>query len=231
MGGHDVDYLAVGGFPAMSYAGCGGAPRCPGAGGRRRGRRMHAALAITAALAGRARTGEGAYLDVSVADGVLWRCRCHRRTFGAGRRRPPARLLSGRTPATPPMRQRTASGWRWRHRGQVLRQPLPRSAATSWRPSSSTTGRRPHPGDVVAAFATGRDEWVRRWRAPTLVWRRCSRSRRWRPAFAAGGLVAGVAPDRGRLTQLAPLLAGMDRPARRRAAALPDMAQTDTGTS
>lgn len=71
--GHDLDYLAVGGYLAMSGPGDGGAPPLPGAtvadaaaGG------MHAALAITAALAGRAATGQGTYLDVSVADGVLW---------------------------------------------------------------------------------------------------------------------------------------------------------------
>src|SRR6202042_742488 len=71
--GHDIDYLAVGGFLGMSTPGVGGAPPLPGAtvadaaaGG------MQAALAITAALAGRARTGRGAYLDVSVAEGVLW---------------------------------------------------------------------------------------------------------------------------------------------------------------
>ena len=40
--------------------------------GRRGGGGMQAALAITAALAGRAATGRGAYLDVSVAEGVLW---------------------------------------------------------------------------------------------------------------------------------------------------------------
>ncbi len=33
---------------------------------------MHAALAICAALVGRGTTGEGTFLDVSVADGVLW---------------------------------------------------------------------------------------------------------------------------------------------------------------
>ncbi len=44
-----------------------GATIADGAGGG-----MHAALAMCAALAGRAGTGEGAYLDVSVADGVLW---------------------------------------------------------------------------------------------------------------------------------------------------------------
>ena len=71
--GHDIDYLAVGGYLAMSTPGVDGAPPLPGAtvadaaaGG------MQAALAITAALAGRAATGRGAYLDVSVAEGVLW---------------------------------------------------------------------------------------------------------------------------------------------------------------
>ena len=71
--GHDIDYLAVGGYLAMSTPGVDGAPPLPGAtvadaaaGG------MQAALAITAALAGRASSGRGAYLDVSVAEGVLW---------------------------------------------------------------------------------------------------------------------------------------------------------------
>ncbi len=71
--GHDLDYLAVGGYLAMSGTGEDGVPPIPGAtiadaaaGG------MHAALAITAALAGRGSSGRGTYLDVSVADGVLW---------------------------------------------------------------------------------------------------------------------------------------------------------------
>ena len=71
--GHDIDYLAVGGYLAMSTPGLDGVPPLPGAtiadaaaGG------MHAALAITAALAGRAATGRGAYLDVAVSEGVLW---------------------------------------------------------------------------------------------------------------------------------------------------------------
>ena len=71
--GHDLDYLAVGGFLASTGRRADGGPPVPGAtvadsaaGG------MHAALAVMAALHGRARSGEGAYLDVSVADGVLW---------------------------------------------------------------------------------------------------------------------------------------------------------------
>jgi alpha-methylacyl-CoA racemase len=70
--GHDVNYLAAGGYLHMSERTPEGRPPLPGAtvadiaaGG------LHAAAAILAALVGRARTGEGAYLDVSVADGVL----------------------------------------------------------------------------------------------------------------------------------------------------------------
>jgi alpha-methylacyl-CoA racemase len=71
--GHDLDYLAVGGFLASTGPRADGGPPVPGAtvadsaaGG------MHAALAVIAALFGRDRTGEGTRLDVSVADGVLW---------------------------------------------------------------------------------------------------------------------------------------------------------------
>lgn len=61
--GHDVNYLAIGGYLSTT------APVLPGAtvadiaaGG------LHAAVAILAALV----QGEGAYLDVAVADGVAW---------------------------------------------------------------------------------------------------------------------------------------------------------------
>lgn len=71
--GHDLNYLAAGGYLHMSERTAEGRPPLPGAtvadiaaGG------MHAAAAILATLVGRATTGEGAYLDVSVADGVLW---------------------------------------------------------------------------------------------------------------------------------------------------------------
>ena len=71
--GHDLNYLALGGFLATSTPGAGGAPPLPGAtiaDGAAGG--MQAALAILAALLRRASSGEGAYLDVAVADGVLW---------------------------------------------------------------------------------------------------------------------------------------------------------------
>jgi len=70
--GHDINYLAVGGYLACTEPGPGGKPPIPGAtiadstaGG------MQAAMAIMAALLRREKTGEGEYLDVSVAEGVL----------------------------------------------------------------------------------------------------------------------------------------------------------------
>ncbi|HEX8803476.1 MAG TPA: CaiB/BaiF CoA-transferase family protein [Acidimicrobiales bacterium] len=71
--GHDLDYLAVGGYLHTSGRGPDGAPVLPGAtvadiaaGG------LHAATSILAALLRRERTGEGSHLDVAVTDGVVW---------------------------------------------------------------------------------------------------------------------------------------------------------------
>jgi alpha-methylacyl-CoA racemase len=70
--GHDLNYLAVGGFLASSGPGADGGPPLPGAtiaDGAAGG--MHAAIAILAALLRRERSGVGERLDVAVADGVL----------------------------------------------------------------------------------------------------------------------------------------------------------------
>jgi alpha-methylacyl-CoA racemase len=70
--GHDLNYLAVGGFLHCGGRGADGQPPVPGltladsAGGG-----MQAVMSILAALVRRSTTGEGAYLDVSIADGVL----------------------------------------------------------------------------------------------------------------------------------------------------------------
>lgn len=70
--GHDVNYLGVGGYLDCSERAPGDKPPLPGAtvadaaaGG------MQAVMAIMAALIRRGATGEGEYLDVSIADGVL----------------------------------------------------------------------------------------------------------------------------------------------------------------
>ena len=66
--GHDLDYLAVGGYLAVGEPGARGNPALPGATlADSAGGGMHAVIAILAALV----KGQGAYLDVSVADGVL----------------------------------------------------------------------------------------------------------------------------------------------------------------
>jgi alpha-methylacyl-CoA racemase len=70
--GHDLNYLAVTGFLATTQPRADGGPPIPGATvADSAGGGMHAVIAILAALVQRAATGEGAYLDVSVADGVL----------------------------------------------------------------------------------------------------------------------------------------------------------------
>lgn len=70
--GHDINYLAVGGFLACSGRDGDGRPAIPGATvADGAGGGMHAALSIMAALLARGRSGEGAYLDVAITDGVL----------------------------------------------------------------------------------------------------------------------------------------------------------------
>jgi alpha-methylacyl-CoA racemase len=70
--GHDLNYLGVGGFLDCSGRGADDRPPIPGATvADSAGGGMHAVMSILAALVRRSRTGEGAYLDVSIADGVL----------------------------------------------------------------------------------------------------------------------------------------------------------------
>ena len=65
--GHDLNYLAVGGYLAAQGNVLPGATVADAAGGG-----MQAAISILAALLRRERTGEGCYLDVSTANGVLY---------------------------------------------------------------------------------------------------------------------------------------------------------------
>jgi alpha-methylacyl-CoA racemase len=84
----------------------------------------------------------------------------------------------------------------------------------------------------VEAFARRtRDEWVAELAgadtcvAPVLSIAEVAAS----PQFVARGVVArAVHPTEGPLLQLAPLLAGMARPAAAQPVALPDMTQSDT---
>ncbi len=70
--GHDLNYLAVSGFLATGERGPGDKPMVPGATiADSAGGGLQAVAAILAALVARNRTGEGTYLDVAVADGML----------------------------------------------------------------------------------------------------------------------------------------------------------------
>ncbi|MGH9031357.1 MAG: CaiB/BaiF CoA transferase family protein [Acidimicrobiia bacterium] len=70
--GHDLNYLAVGGYLHSTGPRADGGPPVPGATvADAAGGGMQAVVAILAALVRRAATGEPAYLDVAAADGVL----------------------------------------------------------------------------------------------------------------------------------------------------------------
>jgi alpha-methylacyl-CoA racemase len=70
--GHDINYLAVSGFLATGERGHDDKPTVAGATiADSAGGGLQAIAAILAALVARDRTGEGAYLDVAVADGML----------------------------------------------------------------------------------------------------------------------------------------------------------------
>jgi alpha-methylacyl-CoA racemase len=235
--GHDIDYLAVGGYLAMSTPGVDGAPPLPGAtvadaaaGG------MQAALAITAALAGRARTGQGAYLDVSVAEGVLWltSLAIDEQLALGGDIVPGHDVLSGRyacygTYAT--------SDRKWLAVGAIEAKffanlcgalGCPELASSQLRDDAQPRIR----AAFAAAFATRtRDAWVEALAgadtcvAPVLEISEVADY----PQFVARGVVgAATHPAEGELSQLGPLLAGMERPESGAPVALPDMTQTDT---
>ena len=70
--GHDINYLALGGFLATQGTRGDGGPAIPGATvADSAGGGMHAAIAILAALVRRAHSHEGVFLDVSTTEGVL----------------------------------------------------------------------------------------------------------------------------------------------------------------
>jgi len=70
--GHDINYLALAGFLACTEPRADGGPPVPGATvADSAGGGMHAVIAILAALVHRGATGQGRYLDVAAAEGVL----------------------------------------------------------------------------------------------------------------------------------------------------------------
>jgi alpha-methylacyl-CoA racemase len=233
--GHDLDYLAVGGYLASSSPRGDGTPPIPGAtvadaaaGG------LHAALAVTAALLARDRGRGGAYLDVAVADGVLWLMSLavdeHLATGSAPG--PGHDLLTGRYACYDTYA--TAGG------GAVAVGAIEhRFFANLCRALGCEQWTDRQLDDAVqdeiraafaAAFATReRDAWVQELAgadtcvAPVLTVAEAADD----PQLVhRGGLVDAVHPTAGPLRQLAPLLAGMPRP--EGPVALPDPSETAT---
>lgn len=95
--GHDLNYVAVSGLLDRTQRPSGDMPPVLGATiGDGAGGGLHAVVAVLAALLARERTGEGAFLDVATADGVLWLMAVQlEQHLGAGLDHGPVRLLSG----------------------------------------------------------------------------------------------------------------------------------------
>lgn len=219
--GHDLDYLAVGGFLACSEPGADGKPPIPGAtvadsaaGG------MHAALAILAALLRRERTGRGEYLDVSVVEGVLslMALAVDEHLATGAEPGPGHDVLTGRYAFydTYPARD-----GRWLAVGAIE----PRFWANlcralgleRWIPHQTDDAVQDAiRADLRAAFACrDRDDWVEALGpadtcvAPVLSVAELARD----PQLAARGVFCEAEhPEHGRFRQLAPVLAGMPRP-------------------
>jgi alpha-methylacyl-CoA racemase len=234
--GHDLNYLAVGGYLDCSGPRADGGPPLPGAtvadsaaGG------MHAAIAILAALLRRQQTGEGEYLDVAVADGVLSLMALpideHLATgepIGRGHD-----VLSGRYACYDLYAARDG---RWLAIAAI--EPafwanLCRALGLErWIPHQTDDARQAEiRSDLRAAFLTrDRDEWVERLApndtcvAPVQSIAEVVRDPQFR---ARGAFGQALHPERGRIRQLAPLLAGMPRSSEPPRLPQPGVTETD----
>jgi alpha-methylacyl-CoA racemase len=233
--GHDINYLAVGGFLHTSGRRGDGGPPIPGAtvadsaaGG------MHAALAILAALLRRERTGEGEYLDVCVAEGVLQLTSLYIDQFLATGQKPgPGHdILTGRYACYDTYACRDG---RWVAVGAIEPQFYAnlcrRLGCGQWLAhQTDDAAQEKIRADFAAAFRTrDRDDWVAELApndtcvAPVYAIDELVED----PQFRARGMFAAAQhPTAGRFRQVAPPLAGMPRAAE--PVAVPDRARTDT---
>jgi alpha-methylacyl-CoA racemase len=233
--GHDINYLAVGGFLHTSGRRGDGGPPIPGAtvadsaaGG------MHAALAIFAALLRRERTGVGEYLDVCVAEGVLQLTSLYVDQFLATGQKPgPGHdILTGRYACYDTY---ACADGRWVAVGAIEPQFFAnlcrRLGCEQWLAhQTDDAAQEKIRTDFAAAFRRrDRDAWVAELApadtcvAPVYAIDELVDD----PQFRARGMfVAAVHPSAGRFRQVAPPLAGMPRPAE--PVAVPDRSETDT---
>jgi alpha-methylacyl-CoA racemase len=233
--GHDLNYLAVGGFLHCTSPRRDGGPPIPGATlADSAGGGMHAAIAILAALCRRSITSKGAYLDVSVAEGVLFLTSLHIDQYLATGEKPgPGHdILTGRYACYDVYRARDG---KWLAVGIVepaffanLCEAL---GLEQWIPFQTDDARQDEIRAALrATFATrDRDDWVAELAprntcvAPVYSITELLED----PHFLSRGVVVDAQhQQRGSLRQVGPVLAGANR--KQSPVTLPDCATTDT---
>ena len=219
--GHDLNYLGVGGFLHCGGRAADGQPPVPGltladsaAGG------MHAVMAILAALVRRSTTGAGAYLDVSIADGVLGLMALAADEYLAAGEEPGPRhgLLTGRyacydTYPTRDGKWMTVAAIEPRFWANLCEQLGLEQWAGHQHDDSVQDQIR---ADVRAVFRTrDRDEWTARLSAadtcvaPVLTVPEAVDDEQF---VARGDIVEAQHHEQGRFRQVGPVFAGMERP-------------------
>ena len=219
--GHDLNYLGIGGYLHCTGPGPDGAPPIPGltvadsAGGG-----MHAVMAILAGLVRRATTGVGAYLDVSIADGVLGLMALAADEYLATGDEPAPRhgLLTGRyacydTYPTRDGKWLTVAAIEPRFWANLCRElDLDQWAAHQHDDAVQDQIR----ADVRAVFLTrDRDDWTERLApadtcvAPVLTVPEAIADEQF---VARDDFVEAIHPEQGTFRQVGPVFAGMQRP-------------------
>jgi alpha-methylacyl-CoA racemase len=219
--GHDLNYLGVGGYLHCNGRGPDGAPPIPGltvadsAGGG-----MHAVMAIMAALVRRATTGAGAYLDVSIADGVLGLMALAADEYLATGDEPGPRhgLLTGRyacydTYPTRDGKWLTVAAIEPRFWANLCRE----LGLEQWAEHQHDDGLQDQiRADVRGVLLTrDRDDWTERLAAadtcvaPVLTVPEAIADEQF---VARGDFVDAVHPEQGTFRQVGPVFAGMQRP-------------------
>jgi len=235
--GHDLNYLAVAGFlDCTGRTGTGGPP-IPGATiADAAGGGMQAVMSVLAALVARQRTGEGTYLDVSVADGMLgiMSLFADEHLATGVEPGPGHNMLTGRYPCYD-LYPCADGGWVsvaaiephfWANLCRAL-------GCEQWIPHQTDDDVADEiRADLAAAFARRtRDEWAAELGpadccvAPVLSVAEAMADEQYE---ARGALVAAHHPTGGDVTMVAPPFAGQSRPAA--PVTLPDWTRTDTVT-
>jgi len=233
--GHDVDYLGVGGFLGCTAKGQHDVPPLPGATiADSAGGGMHAVIAILAALLRRAKTGEGEYLDVSIAEGVISFMALYIDQYLATGHEPApdSDLLTGRYACYGTYRTRDGKGLAvgaiepafWANLCKLL-------GLEKWCTYQNDDEHMEQiKADFREAFLTRtRDEWVETLAgantcvAPIYSIAELTRAPHLRER---GVFVEATHPEHGSFEQVGPVLAGGDRETRHYD--VPDLSKTDT---